>query len=640
MIPPSDRKKLATARGRRVGQLRALNRLGVAMSSSLNPVNIMHTVLQEARNSTDAQSATIFTVDADTQMLLPRVSAGETESRAMLDLQSSSDLAVQVAHMGRPSQEVFPCIDGCPISQDLMEDPETGSCCRLCVPLMAGDEVLGVIDLKRMDCTGIEPDTQEFLATMASQAALILRNASTHEELERHYRELSVLYEIQQEISSTLDYHRVLKLIVERTKRLMLASECTIRLIADTPTTKVMRVAATTGDAFIGPQVMPLDEALIDQQVLGGDMIAIEDVRADSRFSARDEAAQLGIVSMLCAPLIARRKVIGTIRLYTNERRDFNLSDRKMFLAVAGQAATAIDNARLYSQVELKNKELLASNVTLRKTQTELVKKEKLAALGEMAATVAHEIRNPLTSVRGFAQRIARKYGDLSDGRLGEYTSIIIEEVDRLNKFIKDVLDFARRAKPELTKVNVNVILSEIVNLMRDELTAQSIMVIPDFDMNLKETIADQTLLKQAFINIVQNARHAMNKGGILMIRTQNAGNSIRIRIADDGHGIPPEVMHRIWTPFYTTRVQGTGLGLALVSRIIDDHHGNIQLRSKPGRGTIVDIRLPITENPEELMKPSLPSTEALPAAVDGQAEPALVAAATESAVSAKGIAT
>src|SRR5690606_27189578 len=320
---------------------------------------------------------------------------------------------------------------------------------------------------------------------------------------------------------STLEYQKVLTLIVDRTRRLMQGAECTIRLVEDQGIRKIIRVVASTASSVMGQSSMPLEESLIDLQVFGGELISIEDVRTDPRFTARADAEEAGIVSMLCAPLVARRRVLGSIRLYTNERRDFDLSDRKMFLAVAGMAATAIDNARLYTQVEEKNKELLSANKMLRNTQKQLVQKEKLAALGEMAATVAHEIRNPLTSVRGFAQRISRKYAGLGDGRLTEYTSIIIEEVDRLNKFIKDVLDFARRAKPDFHKISVNRLLSDIINLMRDELTAQSIVVVPDFDMNLPQIYADETLLRQAFINILQNSRQAMGKRGVLMIRTQ-----------------------------------------------------------------------------------------------------------------------
>ena len=578
---------------RRIAHLQALHRIGVALSSTMSPPEIVRMVLSEVMELTGAACATIYLLDHQRQLLVPSLSFGEEVATA-LDLGTSSDLAVQVAHTGHPGQMTESGVPTCASCNDDDEgSTEPHLFCRLCVPLIAGHEVLGVIDLKSDSCTRIQTDMEDMLATLASQAALVLRNASTHQELEQHYKEISLLYEIQQELTSTLEYQRVLELIVDRTKRLLRATECTIRLSEERDTKRFIRIAATTGRMFIGPDELPFEQALIDQQVFGGELLAIDDVRADARFPDREDAIKAGVVSMLCAPLMVRRKVIGTIRLYTSERREFTVSDRKMLLAIAGQAAVSIEHARLYRQIELKNRELLASNVELRKTQKELVKKEKLAALGEMAATVAHEIRNPLTSVRGFAQRIARKYGPTADGRLGEYTSIIIEEVDRLNKFIKDVLDFARRAKPDYQPANLNRLLSEIITLMRDELTVQSIVVLSDLDMGLHETVVDEALMKQVFLNLLQNARQAMSKGGILTVRTQNSGNDVRIRIVDDGGGIPKDILQKIWTPFYTTKTQGTGLGLSLVQRIVDDHQGRIYIRSRVGRGTVVDMFLP-----------------------------------------------
>lgn len=589
------------AMARRIAHLQALHRIGVALSSTMRPPEIVRLVLSEVMELTGATCATIYLLDHQRQLLVPSLSFGE-ENAEPLDLGMSSDLVVQVAHTGHPAQQTETGALRCMACDTDAEEAEPRPFCRLSIPLIAGDEVLGVIDLKSDSCTRIQPDMEEMLGTLASQAALVLRNASTHQELEQHYSEISLLYEIQQELTSTLEYQKVLELIVERTRRLLDASECTIRLIEDREGKRFIRVSATTGRMFIGPDELPFEQALIDQQVFGGELLSIDDVRTDARFPDREDAIKAGVVSMLCAPLMVRRKVIGTIRLYTAARREFTVADRKMLLAVAGQAAVAIEHARLYRQIEVKNRELLASNVQLRKTQKELVKKERLAALGEMAATVAHEIRNPLTSVRGFAQRIARKYAGTGDGRLGEYTGIIIEEVDRLNKFIKDVLDFARRAKPDFQRVNVNKLLSEIITLMRDELTAQSIVVLSDFDMELSETVLDEALIKQVFLNLLQNARQAMSKGGVLMVRTQNSGSDVRIRIADDGAGIPKQILQKIWTPFYTTKVQGTGLGLSLVQRIVDDHHGRIYIRSRVGKGTVVDIFLPVVESAAELM--------------------------------------
>lgn len=591
---PSPQQQLE----RRIAQLQALHRIGVAMSSTMKPQIIIKMVMSEVVDLTRAESAVIY-VREQQHWLVPQVSYGLATPATRLDVATSDDLVVQVASTGEITQDEFAC-EMLPVSSD---NCEAGAVrCRLAIPLVAGDEVLGVIDLVARRAVCYDAETMDLLSTLASQAAQVFRNASTYEELQQHYGELSLLYEIQQEIASTFDYQNVLSLIVERTKTLLNASECTIRLLTEREGKKFIRIAATTGRKFIGPEEAPFAESFIDHQVLGGEMIYMEDVRNDERFRYREEAITAGVVSMLCAPLISRRTIIGTIRLYTDEQREFALAERKMLLAVAGQAATAIQNARLYRQVEKKNRELLASNDALRRTQKELVKNERLAALGEMAATVAHEIRNPLTSIRGFAQRIARRYGE-GDERLSDYTGVIMEEVDRLNKFIKEVLDFARHVKPSFERISANAILSDIINLMKDELSDNSVMVVSDLDMNLRETVMDSSLIKQMLLNVLQNARQAVGSKGVIMIKTQNSGPYVRIRITDNGPGIPRESLHKIWSPFFTTKTQGTGLGLSLAQRIIDDHHGKIFIRSRVAYGTIVDIFLPVIESEADFLE-------------------------------------
>jgi signal transduction histidine kinase len=329
----------------------------------------------------------------------------------------------------------------------------------------------------------------------------------------------------------------------------------------------------------------------------------MEDVRTDPQFRWQSEAKAAGVVSMICAPLVARRRTIGTIRLYTAERREFDLSERKILLAIAGMAAQAIENARLYRQIEEQNRQLLESYEELRRTQKELLRKERLAALGEMAATVAHEIRNPLTSVRGFAQRIQRRAGDLADPRIAEYTAIIMEEVDRLNKFIKDVLDFARHAKPTFELTNINTIVADAAKMVYDEFARKDVALVADLDPNLPQTVCDRMQIRQLLLNLLQNARSAVPRGGMVTVKTQASEKYVRIRIIDNGHGIPRDVLPKIWSPFFTTKTHGTGLGLALVQRIVDDHRGRIFIRSREGCGTIVNVQLPRVSSEEELLQ-------------------------------------
>ncbi len=578
----------------RMLQLQALYRVTVAMTSTMKPTEIMRLVLDEVVRWTAADGAVLYILDSATNVLEPKLWRGTTPSLERIDLLESDNLLVEVVRTGQLRQ----CHEG--ESSGLEARDKTS--CRLSIPLVAGDETLGAIDIFARRQQSFDPDTREFLSTLASLAAQVLRNAVTHEELEQHYREISLLYEIQQEMASTLDYNSVLKLIVHRTKQIFDAAECTIRLLEERNGRLFIRVVASSGEQFIGPEAVPFEESHVDHPVIGGEMIYMEDVRVDPQFRWRDEAARAGVVSMICAPLVARRRTIGTIRLYTAERREFDLSERKILLAIAGMAAQAIENARLYRQIEEQNRQLLESYDALRRTQKELLRKERLAALGEMAATVAHEIRNPLTSVRGFAQRIQRRASVLGDPKVAEYTAIIMEEVDRLNKFIKDVLDFARHAKPTFELANFNAIVAEVLTMVRDEFERKEVTLVPDLDMDLPPTVCDRMQMRQMLLNLLQNARSAVRRGGMVVVRTQNTGRYIRLRIIDNGHGIPRDVLPKIWSPFFTTKTHGTGLGLALVQRIVDDHRGRIFIRSREGCGTIVNVQFPFVQSEEELL--------------------------------------
>lgn len=594
--PPSELVGTSTTQqlNHRMLQLQALYRVTVAMTSTMKPTEIMRLVLDEVVRWTAAEGAVLYILDSAANILEPKLWRGSVPRLERLDVLDSKSLVVDVVRTGRPRQ--------CPESLETHSGEDGESNCRLIIPLVAGDETLGVIDIFSQRRRSFDADTREFLATLASLAAQVLRNAVIHEELEQHYREISLLYEIQQEMASTLDYHSVLKLIVHRTKQIFDAAECTIRLLEERQGRLYIRVVASSGPQFIGPQEVPFEESHVDHPVIGGEMIYMEDVRIDPQFRWQREAEKAGVVSMICAPLVARRRTIGTIRLYTAERREFDLSERKILLAIAGMAAQAIENARLYRQIEEQNRQLLESYEELRRTQKELLRKERLAALGEMAATVAHEIRNPLTSVRGFAQRIQRRSMDLADPKTSEYCAIIMEEVDRLNKFIKDVLDFARHAKPTFELTDLNSVVAEVLKMVRDEFERKEVTIVADLSPSLPPTVCDRMQMRQMLLNLVQNARSAVSRGGMVTVRTQATGKYIRIRIVDNGHGIPRDVLPKIWSPFFTTKTHGTGLGLALVQRIVDDHRGRIFIRSRQGCGTIVNIQLPQVASEEELL--------------------------------------
>jgi len=233
--------------------------------------------------------------------------------------------------------------------------------------------------------------------------------------------------------------------------------------------------------------------------------------------------------------------------------------------------------------------------------QEELYVSSKLAAIGELAAGVAHEINNPLTGILGFSERLLRKS---TDGKLNRDLAVIHNEARRAAKVVEMLLTFARRHEPKKEYSDVNDIVQRAVELRAYELKTTNIGVSLDLAPTLPKTTVDFHQLQEVFLNLILNAEQAMsdtNQGGNLSIKTQLAKDYIRISFADDGPGIPVEHVYKVFDPFFTTRggKGGTGLGLSVCHGIVAEHGGKIYVRSKPGRGATFFVELPMTTEDE-----------------------------------------
>jgi len=233
------------------------------------------------------------------------------------------------------------------------------------------------------------------------------------------------------------------------------------------------------------------------------------------------------------------------------------------------------------------------------KLQKQLREVEQLTGIGQMAANVAHEIRNPLLAVGGFARRLHEDM-DPDDPRR-EYTEIILEEVTRLEQILREQLTLERHLVPVLAPVDINQILRDVRKLLSHGILSSQIRLVGELADGLPMTMGDANQLKQAFLNIINNAIQSMPDGGTITVSTQQRGQTIVVRIEDTGPGIPGDVMSKLFVPFFTTRKAGSGLGLAVTKRIIDNHGGDIEVMSEVGKGTIFDVSLPIVRSTSEV---------------------------------------
>ncbi len=220
-----------------------------------------------------------------------------------------------------------------------------------------------------------------------------------------------------------------------------------------------------------------------------------------------------------------------------------------------------------------------------------LIRHEKLAAVGEVSTRLAHEIRNPLATIGGFAKSIPRKYEDRE--RTIRNAEIIIEEVRRLESILTNVLDFTKAGTPKKTVRDMNELIKETLPILESNATEKGIVIVLELSAEPVNAPIDSQQIKQVFINVIHNAFNAMSGGGALQIRSGRVNGMVRIEIVDTGCGIPEEFLEKIFDPFFTTRNDGTGLGLAISQRIIQNHNGTFDLDSVEGEGTTITILLP-----------------------------------------------
>ncbi len=240
-------------------------------------------------------------------------------------------------------------------------------------------------------------------------------------------------------------------------------------------------------------------------------------------------------------------------------------------------------NKRLSKEVELKTKEL-------RESHERLLRSERFAAVGKAAAYVSHEIKNPLMVIGGLAQQVSRR---LEQPELKEKLAIIQGEVRRLENFLGELRDFTHPAKPTKERVDLNRIIHEVHTLMENEASKRKITISERLDPKLPNLEVDPRQMKQVLLNLIKNSLEAMDSGGEITLSSGFEGPYVWFSVKDTGCGMPPEILEKIFDPFFTTKEKGSGLGLAVIHKIIVDHQGTVTVESQPDKGTTFTVKLP-----------------------------------------------
>jgi two-component system sensor histidine kinase HydH len=619
---------------KRIAELDTLHAIGMAISSTLDLGELLHRITLSSAKILQADGSILHFMDEDAGLMKVVSSFGVEEANLSLTpLALGEELVGTVALTGEPivlreTRTSHYSFQGIP--------PEISS--LVCVPLISQSRTIGTLTLFSLRPEGRErkifdEEDKNLLFTMASQVAIAIENAiimhraeTLGKEKERNVRELFLLYEVSRSMLTTINLDRLLRIILlsitlgsrlgfdraalflvdekEEVLRGMMGVGPADGEQAERWREKLERHSPFSPDWAIPEEMSetPYDNRIRQARIPLKEKhsILIKTLREQRSFNIEDAQADpevnpeilrwFGSRAFASVPLLAKGKAIGLIAVDNRiSGRPITETDIGFLNLLANQAALAIENSRLYTNLQEINAQLL-------NTQNRLIQSEKLAALGEVVASIAHEIKNPLVSIGGFARRLERGMKENSAEK--KYMRIVLKEVGRLENVLNQTLVYSRELPLPSSPQSLNRIIEESLSVLEGEFQDKNISVTKELEPGLPPLVSDPQQVKQIFLNLFVNAIQAMERNGHLSVKTsaekRGEKHFLRIEVGDTGGGIPQENLENIFNPFFTTKMDGTGLGLAITHKIITRYGGDVEVINRPGVGATFLIRFPL----------------------------------------------
>jgi signal transduction histidine kinase len=613
--------------------------LKVISRSAFDLRPVLDTLVESAARLCDADRALIFKRDS----AVYRLAAGHNTPHEFEEYTRENPIVP-----GRGTITGRAVLEGKTVHiPDVLADPEymgTGYQTRgeyrssLAVPLLREGETIGVFTLMRL---AVRPYTEkqiELVTTFADQAVIAIENVRLFDEVQARTSELAqsvgelrALGEVTQAVNSTVDLETVLTTIVAKATQLSNTEAGAIYVFDES--NQEFRLRATYGldnavVAELRVRRIRMGEGAISEAAERRIPIQISDLQNDPS-AALDIIVRAGFRALLIVPLLSAERIVGVLVVRRKQPGEFPNSAVELLQTFAAQSVLAIQNARLFESVEARTRELAKSLQDLQAAQDRLVQTEKLASLGQLTAGIAHEIKNPLNFVNNFSSVSVELIDELRqalagaklDGKLrAEISEIadtlqgnldkVVQHGKRADSIVKNMLLHSRQGSSEHRPIDINAVVEESLNLAyhgaRAEKQGFNITLERSFDPAAGEVDVFPQDITRVLLNLISNGFYAATKrkaetnGGdyepTLSAGTKNLGDSVEIRIRDNGTGIPPDVRDKLFNPFFTTKPagEGTGLGLSISHDIIvKQHGGSIEVDTQPGEFTEFRIVLP-----------------------------------------------
>lgn len=602
----TERKRLEKERKHYETSLSALNSYGRNLNMAKTMEEIYELTLDAAEKTLKFEYTDVLIVEGKTLHL--KTSRGRSSSSINLPLDGDRGITVRAAKTGRPV--LVPDIS----REEAYVEFGENMASELVVPIKIGDKVLGVLNVESRRLNDFNEKDQELLEILASHAATAISNITRRYEVERHSSQLASLMRSSSEMMHSTDLHQRLQKIVEAIGALgwrkVYISVRDENMDIINPEDLVTYGFTTEEKEALWNRRAP---GRVWRERLGSEFerfkigefyyLPWDDPWVREKFSGnvvpskltREEMVDWNPLDLLHAPLrLADGRIVGMLGmddpLDGKRPTRESLAPLELFLH---QAAVVIENAQLIQQqkeyAEHLEEKVDERTKQLKEAQQQLIKSERLAAIGQVAAMVAHDLRNPLAGIKGATYFLNAKLGSQLDAKSKEMLELIDKGVQHADRIIADLMEYSKEIRLQLSETTPKTVVKEALAMIQVPKNVQLI------DLSQDEPVMkmDVEKVKRVFDNLVKNAVDAMSDGGKLTIATRLSEGDVEFVFIDTGTGMAKEVMEKLWTPFLTTKSKGMGLGLSICKRLIEAHGGKISVATEVGKGTTFTITMP-----------------------------------------------
>ena len=544
----------------------------------LHPQKAIDRILAAAVRSTRAESGSFILVNPNSGLLDIEASHNLSERAKRVKLRPGEGITGWVATTGKPLR-----------SGDVREEKRYIAInakvrSEMAVPVEIRGQVVGLLNVDSTTVDAFSATDEARLVDMASEAAKWLELAWEIDQLRLKSRQLTSLVDTAQTILSETNFEEILEQITVQTFRLMKTRLCSVFLLNEDGSELVLRACHGGTDLYRGKPNLRTEDSLLGSVVTRHKHVAVVDVVREKGYIQTDIARKERLVSMLAVPLTFAGKAVGVLAVYTQQRHRFSNDEIKILSTLGDLSAVAIEKGRLLARVVDMEEKLRAS--------------ERLSALGLLAAEIAHEIRNPLTVMQMLFHALVETLQ--LDATSQRDAVLISEKMRQMNRILDQVLSFARSSEPIKETVQAQQLFDDVFLLTRHKLLQQGIDVRSTVAEDLPLFRADREQIEQVLLNLILNAADAMPKGGVLRLSAAveefYGEPHLALAVRDNGQGMSPEQVENLFAPFLTTKDSGTGIGLAIVKKIMENHQSTVQVESKVGQGTRFKLLFPIAD--------------------------------------------